>query len=64
MLSYSGILRIFHLKKTIGYTIIRVFLIQIFMLVKNYKEKCHEGYMENGKYALPDSCCAHIYQRN
>ena len=37
MLSYSGILRIFHLKKTIGYTIIRVFLIQIFMLVKNYK---------------------------
>ena len=37
MLSYSGILRIFHLKKTIVYTIIRVFLIQIFMLVKNYK---------------------------
>lgn len=39
MLSHSGILRIFHLKKTIGYTIIRVFLIQIFMLVMNYKEK-------------------------
>ena len=37
MLSHSGILRIFHLKKTIGNTIIRVFLIQIFMLVKNYK---------------------------
>lgn len=45
MLSYSGILRIFHLKKTIGYTIIRVFLIQIFMLVKNYKEKYHDYYL-------------------
>lgn len=45
MLSHSGILRIFHLKKTIGYTIIRVFLIQIFMLVKNYKEKYHDYYL-------------------